>query len=318
MGGYKFFDRREVRDMISYLRVLANPRDETALMRIINRPRRGIGEGTLAKISQFILEHDEDKRPDVYTVLELMAETPGLLPGVRADVVATLYEFLELLANYRSKFSRANRMSPVLLELVRELNFEAEFRRESDNDGTVKARMLNLSELVNMLSYMEDNWDESTPPTIFDFLARISLMAQDQDPDEDQQRGRVQLLTLHLSKGLEFPVVFLTGLEEGLFPSLRSLEESQEQGFGDEALCEERRLYYVGITRARTELFLSAAQSRRKFGETQMVELSRFWDELPEGSIDWMIRETGAAGEDDQKNTLTSLLDGLESLSAAD
>lgn len=319
VGGYKFFDRREVRDMIAYLRVLANPRDETALMRIINRPRRGVGEGTLAKISQYILEHDEDHRPDVYTVLESMSETPGLLPGVRADVVATLYEFLELLAGYRSKFSRANRLSPVLLELIRELNFEAEFRRESDNDGLVKARMLNLSELVNMLSYMEDNWDESVPPTIFDFLARISLLAQDQDPDEDQQRGRVQLLTLHLSKGLEFPVVFLTGLEEGLFPSVRSIEESEENGFGDAGLCEERRLYYVGITRARQELFLSAAQSRRKFGETNLVELSRFWDELPKDSIDWLIRETGESDdEDEQKNTLTNLLDGLESLSESD
>jgi DNA helicase-2/ATP-dependent DNA helicase PcrA len=196
--------------------------------------------------------------------------------------------------------------------LIRELNFEAEFRRDSDNDGAVKARMLNLSELVNMLAYMEDNWDETVPPNIFDFLARISLMAQDQDPDEDQQRGRVQLLTLHLSKGLEFPVVFLTGLEEGLFPSGRSLEESQEQGLGDDALCEERRLYYVGITRAREELFLSAAQSRRKFGETQMVELSRFWDELPEGSVDWLIRET--LDSDEQQNTLTNFLEGLDSL----
>ncbi len=314
VGGYKFFDRREVRDLIAYLRVLANPRDETALMRIINRPRRGIGEGSIAKISQFILDQDEEHRQDVYSVLERISEEAQLIPGMRTDAVAAIYEFLELLANYRSKFGRATKLAPVFAELVKELNFEMEFRRDNDNDGAVKARMLNISELINMLAFMEDNWDDSGAPTIFDFLARIALLASDNGEDEDRERGRVQLLTLHLSKGLEFPVVFLTGLEEGLFPASRSLEEAKEGGYEEEALAEERRLYYVGITRAKRELFLSAASSRRKFGETTLVEPSRFWDELPEGTVEWIVREGSAVDEADEQNTLTGLLAGLESL----
>ena len=227
VGGYRFFDRREVRDLIAYLRVLANPRDETALMRIINRPRRGVGEGSIAKISAFILDQPEDNRPDLISVLERMEGEPGLVPGLRADTVASIHEFLELLSNFRSRFARADRLSPVLNELIKELNFEAEFRSEYGEESVVKARMLTLSELVNMMSYFEDNYDEPDPPTLFDFLARISLMASDQDQDEEDARGRVQLLTLHLAKGLEFPVVFLTGMEEGLFPATAAWKKAK-------------------------------------------------------------------------------------------
>ena len=141
--------------------------------------------------------------------------------------------------------------------MIQELNWEHEFMREGSDENAVRARMLNLSELTNMLAFFESNWEDSTPPGLFDFLARISLQASDED--DDNPRGRVQLLTLHLSKGLEFPTVFLTGMMEGIFPGERSISESDNP---EAALEEERRLCYVGITRAMKKLFLTAS---RKF-----------------------------------------------------
>ncbi|MCB1319410.1 MAG: UvrD-helicase domain-containing protein [Leptospiraceae bacterium] len=309
VGGYRFFDRREVRDMIAYLRVLANPRDEIALLRIINRPRRGIGEGSIKKIMHYIMSLPDERRPDLHNIIENLMAEPGLVPGLRSDAVNALYEFMELLQNYRTKFAQAGKLAPVLAQLIADLKFEHEFLREGDNPNVARARLLNLSELVNMLSFMEENNEESSNPTLFDFLGRLSLMASDQE--EDSPRGRVQLLTLHLSKGLEFPVVFLAGMEEGLFPAPRSLEENGAQ---DAALSEERRLFYVGITRACEELWLTGAASRRKFGETQTVEPSRFLDELPTELLEWYLREDGSADGGTQ-NTLTDLMDGLKMLS---
>lgn len=251
----------------------------------------------------------QQQKVDIQQALERIVAEPALVPGLRADVVAALYEFQELLGRQRRRFAEARRLAPALADMIRDLNFEAEFRREGDNDSAVRARLLNLSELVNMLSFLEDNWEESTPPRIFDFLARISLLAADQD--EESPRGRVQLLTLHLSKGLEFPVVFLTGLEEGVIPAQRSLEESSDP---EEALSEERRLFYVGMTRARQRLYLSYAASRRRFGEAQIQNPCRFLDELPEDEPEWLVRE---AQPPDSQNALTDFLSGLQTIASA-
>lgn len=305
-GGYRFFDRREVKDAIAYLRLIANSRDETALQRIINRPRRGIGDGALGKIGAWINALPE--RIDLWTALERIVSNPGAVSGLRKEVVSAIYEFSELISKARRRFQESRSLAPALAELLRDLNFEAEFRREGDNDAAVRARLLNLSELVNMASFMEQNWEEKTPPTLFDFLARISLLAADQD--EEAPRGRVQLLTLHLSKGLEFPVVFLTGLEEGVIPAGRSLAEAEHP---EEALAEERRLFYVGMTRARENLYLSLAASRRKFGEQQIQEPCRFLSEIPESELEWLVQERGGADADPQ-NALTEFLSGLQAI----
>jgi DNA helicase-2/ATP-dependent DNA helicase PcrA len=312
VGGYRFFDRREVRDLIAYLRVIANPKDEIAIKRIINSPKRGIGENTIKKINEYIVTFDAEHQPDFNEVMLRMMETPGLLPGVKSDTVASMRGFLELLEKYRRDFAKADRLTPVFSALVRDLNFEAEFMREGDNENAVKARMLNLSEMVNMLSYMESDWDETAPPTLYDFLARIGLQASDMD--DDNPRGRVQLLTMHVSKGLEFPVVFLAGMEDGLFPSERSIDESTDS---ERALAEERRLFYVGITRAMKKLYLTASAERRKFGESFSVELSRFLDELPEECIEWeyMANELAKIDPETRKEIARNdLLDGLKML----
>jgi len=285
VGGYRFFDRREVKDMIGYLRVIANPKDEIAIKRIINRPRRGIGEGTIKKINDYIGSFEAGHHPDFYHVLIDMMATPGLLPGVKSDAIASILEFLDLLEKYRKEFAKSEKLSTTLNALIRDLNFEAEFIRDGDNENTVRARMMNLSELVNILTYMESEWEESQPLTLYDFLARLGLEATDND--DESSNGRVQLLTMHVSKGLEFPVVFLVGMEEGLFPSERSLNESSDE---NGALAEERRLFYVGITRAMERLFITACAERKRFGESFSVELSRFLDELPETCYEWGYR----------------------------
>lgn len=284
VGGYRFFDRREVRDVISYLRVIANPRDEISLKRIINRPRRGIGDATIKKINDYILNYEEEERPDFEQVIEKMMETPGLISGIKSDTVAKLREFVEFLEHYRKQFSNAVKLSPVLGGMIKELNFEMEFLRDGDKDNVAKARMLNLSELVNMIAFMENNWEEAEKPTLYNFLAQISMQAGDNE-NEDRPQEKVQLLTLHLSKGLEYPIVFLTGMEEGIFPAPRSLAESSKEEI---ALAEERRLLYVGITRAREHLYLTCSATRKKFGETLDVEPSRFFDEIPENLVEWI------------------------------
>jgi DNA helicase-2/ATP-dependent DNA helicase PcrA len=249
---------------------------------------------------------------DFHTALERMLENPGLIPGLKTDTIASILEFQELLEKYRKEFLRGDRLTPVLSSLIHELKFENEFLREGDSDSIAKARMLNLSELVNMLSFMESNWEESSPPTLFDFLAQLGLQASDNE--EEGPRGRVQLLTMHLSKGLEFPVVFLVGMEEGLFPAGRALEESSDQS---KALSEERRLFYVGITRARLQLNLSACSERRKFGEAISVELSRFIQEIPEQYLEWTYRadETHLITTETKKEMAKQdLLEGLDIL----
>lgn len=310
VGGYRFFDRKEVKDVISYLRLLANPADEVSLLRIINTPKRGIGDATIKKIGDYIESEStiENNRISFYEALQRLDSGPAqtLIQGIPPKQISALHDLLELIENYRREFLRARKMAPVLAAFIGELKFEAEFMRQGDNEQTAKARMLNLSEIVNMLSYFEDQWDESKPPGLFDFLSRISLQASDQD--DEGPRGRVQLLTLHLSKGLEYNIVFLSGMNEGIFPAGRSLSESADQ---DEALEEERRLCYVGITRARQELILTHSQVRRRFGEEEVLEPSRFLDEIPK---ELMIVDQGLT-EAEQQTKEAIFLDELKSMS---
>ncbi len=310
VGGYRFFDRREVKDMIAYLRYIANPRDEISLSRIINRPKRSIGDSVMEKINEFILSQEEGARPDLETVIHDMMANPGLIKGVKPEAAASIREFLELMEHYRRQFATAQRLSHVLSALIRELKWEFEFMKDGDEENVVKARMLNLSELANMMSYMEDNWEESGNPTLYDFLSRVSMMASDQD-ENDTADSKVQLLTLHLSKGLEYPVVFLSGMAEGIFPAGRSLEESADK---EAAMAEERRLFYVGITRAREQLYLTTSLTRRKMGVVMDMAQSPFLEEVPETLLQWIIREDYGAELPEDADPAEALLSGLASL----
>ena len=267
IGAYNFFDRKEVKDLIAYIRLIANSKDDLSLMRILNYPKRGLGQNTQLKI----LEKAGEINSSAFEVLLRICENVEYIPEIKRNGASKIYELVNLIQKYNKDFYSSPKMSEVLKNLIKELEFEKEISLEEDDEKVIKARMLNLSELVNMLTYFEIDWEEDSKPTLFDFLMKLSLLTDDDKKDEKEDL-RVQLMTMHLSKGLEFDTVFLTGLEEGIIPSSRSLDEI--------GIEEERRLMYVGITRSKNRLFLTRAAERKKFGESILSIPSRFLEEI--------------------------------------
>ena len=294
VGGVRFYERAEVRDALAYLRVLTNPDDTVSLRRIVNTPRRNIGDRTLELVEQYASR----ERISFGAALRAVDEIPGVAPraaGAIRDFVALLDELRDLAA-----------VSPpeeVLEAVLHRTGYRGELE-ESENPQD-HSRLENLDELVNVAreytqrtellaaaaaQAAEEVGEEPEPvePTLAGFLEQVSLVADaDEVPEDDPDHtGVVTLMTLHTAKGLEFPVVFLTGLEEGTFPHQRALDEPKE-------LEEERRLAYVGITRARQRLYLSWAMARSAFGGIGHKAPSRFLADLPPETVRW---ERTAAG----------------------
>ncbi len=291
VGGTRFYDRREVKDALAYLRAVVNPADEVSVRRVVNVPKRGVGDTSLARLEAWAASRN---RP--FNDALAKAEEAGV--GGRA--LAGVNELVGLLDELRAStaFGHEGRdASPsAMLEAVLE---RTGYRRELQGDGSVEAqgRLENLAELVGVAREFEEvAAGEGRETSVAAFLETVSLVADaDQIPDDGSS---VVLMTLHTAKGLEFPAVFMIGLEDGVFPHLRSLGEPEE-------LEEERRLCYVGITRARERLYLSHAWSRTLFGSTQYNPPSRFLKEIPErltelveGSRTRGRSATGAWGRD--------------------
>lgn len=296
IGAYNFFDRKEVKDLLAYVRVIANHKDELSLMRILNYPRRGLGQNSQLKIQ----EKARDLDVGAFEILLRICENPEFIPEIKKNAAGNIYELVNLIQKYHKEFYSASRMAEALKNLIKEVNFEKEISMEEEDERIIKARMLNLSEVVNMLSYFETDFDGEGKPTLFDFLLRLSLMTSDDENNENKDEQKVQMMTMHLSKGLEFESVFLVGIEEGIIPSSRSIEA--------DGVDEERRLMYVGITRAKQDLFLSGAQYRKKFGESIPCQKSRFIDEI---NNEYLIRSDLGIDESGKE---ISFLDALESL----
>jgi DNA helicase-2/ATP-dependent DNA helicase PcrA len=272
VGGTRFFDRAEVKDLTCYLRAVANPDDGMALQRIVNVPARGIGASTVDRITDIIYE----RKVSAWQALVLAAEDPEILgTGPRKKVAA----FVELMTRLRAE--GAGLPPADLAEKVLEVTgyrdaLAAEATLESEG------RIENLLELV---SQMREYEREAEEPTLHGFLERIALQS---DVDGyDPEKGAVSLMTVHTAKGLEFPVVFLTGLEERIFPHARSVDD-------DSAVEEERRLCYVAVTRARQRLTLSRVRRRRLSGQELPGIPSRFLRELPPESLDVIVTERPA------------------------
>lgn len=280
VGGVRFYERKEIRDIVAYLRVLDNPGDAVSLRRILNTPRRGIGDRAEACVAVYA------ENTGVGFGDALVAAAQGKVPMLNTRAEKAIAGFVEMFDELRG------RLDDDLGELVEAVLERTGYRREleASTDPQELARLDNLNELVSVaheFSTDRENAaalgpdDEDVPDTgvLADFLERVSLVA-DADEIPEHGAGVVTLMTLHTAKGLEFPVVFVTGWEDGMFPHMRALDNATE-------LSEERRLAYVGITRARQRLYVSRAIVRSSWGQPMLNPESRFLREIPQELIDW-------------------------------
>ncbi|MDT5367665.1 MAG: ATP-dependent helicase UvrD/PcrA, partial [Mycobacterium sp.] len=281
VGGVRFYERREIRDIVAYLRVLDNPGDAVSMRRILNTPRRGIGDRAEACVAVYA----ENTGASFADALQAAAE--GRVPMLNTRSEKAIAAFVDILDDLRSRLD--DDLGDLVEAVLNRTGYRAEL--EASNDPQDLARLDNLNELVSVAhefsidlanaEALQDTADEDVPDTgtLAAFLERVSLVA-DADEIPEHGAGVVTLMTLHTAKGLEFPVVFVTGWEDGMFPHMRALGDPTE-------LSEERRLAYVGITRARQRLYVSRAKVRSSWGQPMMNPESRFLREIPEHLIDW-------------------------------
>jgi DNA helicase-2/ATP-dependent DNA helicase PcrA len=290
VGGVRFYERKEIRDIVAYLRVLDNPGDTVSLRRILNTPRRGIGDRAEACVAVYA----EGAGATFADALRAAAE--GKVPMLNSRSAKAIAGFVDLLDELRGRLD--DELGDVVEAVLDRTGYRTEL--ESSNDPQDLARLDNLNELVSVahefsidranaaaLETQLDTEDADVAQTgiLAEFLERVSLVADSDDIPENDS-GVVTLMTLHTAKGLEFPVVFVTGWEDGMFPHMRSLGDPVE-------LSEERRLAYVGITRARRRLYLSRAKVRSSWGQPMLNPESRFLREIPEDLIDWRRTDPG-------------------------
>ncbi|MCA9230323.1 MAG: UvrD-helicase domain-containing protein [Planctomycetales bacterium] len=263
VGGMSFFDRKEVRDLLAYLKVVENPHDEPALLRIINTPARGIGGSTVKQL----LAAATARGGHIWDVLPV-AGSAGMISPAAADAVEQFQALIESLAGASQRVALAELVSLVL----KQTEYRRELERAYPDPNDREARLASLEEIVNAAAIFETS---NEAPTLMGFLDDLALGNRDSDEKEDQLRNNaIALMTLHSAKGLEFPYVYMAGMEEGILPHKRSVEAE-----GD-AIDEERRLCYVGITRAQEQLTLSFALTRRKWGKSRDTVPSRFLYEM--------------------------------------
>jgi DNA helicase II / ATP-dependent DNA helicase PcrA len=276
LGGVGFYERKEIKDALGYLKVILNPYDDIALRRIINVPTRGIGKGVMDALEQLNLAESSDDEPPLLAGLQPAVVSNSLWQKVVTAIdrrllnprqTASLTAFRDLIVSL-SEMARKEAVSIALGKVIDQSGYLRDLREDRSEEA--EGRIENLMELVSAAREYESREPE---PSLGGFVDRLSLLS-DVDKEEGTREARVLLMTLHSAKGLEFPVVVMAGLEEGLFPHSRASEDEAE-------LEEERRLCYVGITRARTKLVLTSAARRRHFGDYQATQPSRFLEEIP-------------------------------------
>ncbi|MFI1796783.1 DNA helicase PcrA [Streptomyces sp. NPDC020379] len=297
VGGVRFYERKEVRDVLAYLRVLANPEDTVPLRRILNVPKRGIGERAEAMIDALSLREKISFAQALRRVDEAY--------GMAARSANAVNRFNVLMEELRTVVESGAGPATVLEAVLERTGYLAELQASTDPQD--ETRIENLQELAAVaLEFEQEREGEEGQGTLAEFLEKVALVADsDQIPDEDTEgTGVITLMTLHTAKGLEFPVVFLTGLEDGVFPHLRALGQTKE-------LEEERRLAYVGITRARERLYLTRASMRSAWGQPSYNPPSRFLEEIPEQYLQW--RRTGPSTPSASMGAVSGLTPGFSS-----
>lgn len=272
-GGTKFYERKEIKDLLAYLKVIQNPQDDISLKRIINVPRRGIGLRTIEKIE----DRANLKQESIYSVLIDVDTNSEISTKARASING----FVDIIATLRTirEVYPVSKLIEKILDTTGYLDELEESKKKAGKDLVSKSeeiqdRIDNLNEFISIAIEFEQNSEDKDLET---FLTGVALSAE---PNNEEENDRVSLMTIHTSKGLEFPVVFLTGMEEGLFPISRAL-----RSMNDSEIEEERRLCYVGITRAKEQLFMTMTKKRTLYGKTNHSIASRFMEELPEDNI---------------------------------
>jgi DNA helicase-2/ATP-dependent DNA helicase PcrA len=272
IGGTSFYERKEIKDVLAYLKLLVNPNDTASLQRVINYPTRGIGDKTQERLQRYAQTHDLS----LWQAVERVEQIETL--GTRAE--RAVGSFRDLIARYLTKVG-AEPADDLARDLIQDAGLLSELRKEHTRENL--RRWENVQELISALAEYVANAEDASIST---FLQEVALMT---DPDEAEDDGdKVTLMTLHAAKGTEYPVVFIAGLEEGLFPLEQATQEKAD-------LEEERRLFYVGVTRAEKRLYLSWTRSRYRYGEQQSNTRSRFLEE-----VDSDVVRTEAGGELEQ------------------
>lgn len=260
-GGINFYARREIKDILAYLKTIDNARDDLAVKRILNVPKRGIGAASVAKVDDYAYENDIT----FYVALRQAKEVPGLQRAVsKVEGFVTQIEILKSKSQYIG-------VGKLIEEIIETVGYSDYIDTESESDEQATERRQNIDELISKAVQYEETVDE---PSLSGFLEEVALVADIDNLDENNDM--VSLMTIHSAKGLEFPIEYLAGMEDGLFPSYMSISTGDESD-----IEEERRLCYVGITRAKETLIMSAARMRTVRGETQMNRTSRFVREIP-------------------------------------
>ena len=292
-GGTSFFSRTEVKDVMAYLRLLANPDDDSAFLRIVNTPRREIGPGTLEKLGHYAQQRG--------TPLLAASEELGFHSQINTRAQKRLHAFTQIIHHY----SREAESEPALAvrKLVDEIHYRDWLGENASSEAVADSRMENVTDLLDWLNALQKG--ELQEKTLAEMVNHLTLMDLLERQNEESEQDQVHLMTLHAAKGLEFPHVFLVGMEEELLPHRSSIEEDNIE--------EERRLAYVGITRAQQGLTLTYAAKRKRFGEMVPCEPSRFLQELPEEDMRWEGRQSKLSAEEKQERG-TAHLANLKSL----
>ncbi len=297
-GGNAFFDRREIKDIMAYLRLLTNPDDDQALLRIINLPRREIGAGSIRHLADYASARKRS--------LDIAMRELGMLESLNRRTRLRIEEFIELISELRHQAERDDAMS-LCRSLLARIDYRAWLEETSSSPKQAEAAMENVMELVSWIGNLQKDRDDKSLQAV---IAHLSLMSILENNEEQQTPDAVQLSTIHAAKGLEYDHVYLVGFEEDSLPHHQSRDA--------EGIEEERRLAYVGITRAAHSLTLSYAKTRQKFGEIQHCEPSRFLYELPEADLEGAEHVAGLSESEKHQRGLDTFADLKALLGTAD
>ncbi len=284
-GGQSFFARSEIKDIMAYLRLLVNPDDDNAYLRIVNVPRRELGPATLEKVGTYANE------------LHISMFEASLEQGLAAHLSGQRLQNVQHFGRWIVETAdNAERGDPVatIRDFVRQMNYEDWLYESSPSPKAAEMRMKNVSQLFKWITEMLAGNDDNDPMTLPEVVSKLTLRDMMERNEEEEEADQVQLMTLHSSKGLEFPFVYMVGMEEGFLPHAMSIE--------DDNVDEERRLAYVGITRAQRELTFTLTKERRQYGEVVRPEPSRFLHELPQDDLEWEVKKKVQSKEQKQQS----------------